>query len=533
MRQIQIGVLLVAGSMLPIAVAGVRGRFALAAELLTFSPLRRSDPAPKSTTNVAGASLKVRLRLENEGPFLGAAEVRVIPNEGYEVIGTPTSVEGETEFTGLVPGKYNVEVNAPGYLSVRLHTEIEAGHRERILYVVMKPKLRARAEERTPGEGAAKTETSAGENAAEVGPKIGGSEELSFWMDHELEKNVPPVDPNVECPGPKVLAGVGQRMKEFVSNLEKFTATEVVEHYKRDPAKEPAAPQTRRFAYVVMVSQDEAGTFLLDEFRDGSVDASIFPEGIATNGLPALNLIFHPLLAGDFQIACEGLGEANGKAAWQVHFAQRADRYVRIRGYVLAHRTYPIYLEGRAWIDAGNYPVVRMESELQKPIPDIELTKEHIAIEYAPVQFQTQKTQLWLPQTAELYVERKHHRYYRRHTYTDFKLFSVETAQNIAAPKGSYSFVNLSDQEVVGLLTVIPEEGAKREAVRLEIVVPAHGRVFKVVGPGKDVSLPVEAVASATFAHNGKAESVKVEADLTRETTLDVIPETAVTKQRF
>jgi hypothetical protein len=38
------------------------------------------------------------------------------------------------------------------------------------------------------------------------------------------------------------------------------------------------------------------------------------------------------------------------------------------------------------------------------------------------------------------------------------------------------------------------------------------------------VSLPIAAVAAATFVHNGKAESVRVEADLAKETTLDVIP---------
>jgi len=37
------------------------------------------------------------------------------------------------------------------------------------------------------------------------------------------------------------------------------------------------------------------------------------------------------------------------------------------------------------------------------------------------------------------------------------------------------------------------------------------------------------AVASATFVHEGKAESMKVEASLASETTLDVISETKVT----
>jgi hypothetical protein len=133
-----------------------------------------------------------------------------------------------------------------------------------------------------------------------------------------------------------------------------------------------------------------------------------------------------------------------------------------------------------------------------------------------------------LPQKAELYVEKKEKRYYRRHTFTNFMVFNVETAQSIQAPKGSYIFINSSDQDVAGVLTVVPGESTKREAVTLKFVVPARGRVFKVVGPGKDVNLPLTAVASATFVHEGKSESMRVEASLASETTLDIISETNV-----
>jgi hypothetical protein len=112
-------------------------------------------------------------------------------------------------------------------------------------------------------------------------------------------------------------------------------------------------------------------------------------------------------------------------------------------------------------------------------------------------------------------VERQGKRYYRRHTFTDFKLFNVETTQSLQAPKGSYSFTNLSDEDLTGELTVIPQPGMQREAVILRFTVPAHGHVFKAVGPGKDVNLPPAAVAS-----------VKVDVLLVKETTLDVIPET-------
>ena len=77
---------------------------------------------------------------------------------------------------------------------------------------------------------------------------------------------------------------------------------------------------------------------------------------------------------------------------------------------------------------------------------------------------------------------------------------------------------------------VVPKEGTQVEAVSLKIVVPSRGRIYKVVGPGKDVNLPGLAVESATFVHNGKEESIRVEADLAYATTLDVIPETETKK---
>jgi len=51
------------------------------------------------------------------------------------------------------------------------------------------------------------------------------------------------------------------------------------------------------------------------------------------------------------------------------------------------------------------------------------------------------------------------------------------------------------------------------------------------VGPGKDVNLSVAEVGSATFAHNGRDGSIKVDANLARETTLDVIPGTLIGNQ--
>ena len=77
--------------------------------------------------------------------------VSLLPDDGYGIIGTPAETEGETRFPGVWPGKYVVEASAPGYLTVRQSMQIEAGHRERILYVVMKPIPAAQGAEETSG----------------------------------------------------------------------------------------------------------------------------------------------------------------------------------------------------------------------------------------------------------------------------------------------------------------------------------------------------------------------------------------------
>jgi hypothetical protein len=159
-----------------------------------------------------------------------------------------------------------------------------------------------------------------------------------------------------------------------------------------------------------------------------------------------------------------------------------------------------------------------------EPLPDIALTHEHFTIDYQPVQFRSTGQQLWLPQTAEIYVERKGKRFYRRHAYSDFRLFNVDASQKIQAPSQSFSFTNLSDADISGELTVdTPEELARIESFTLRFTVPAHSQIFKLVGRGKDIDLAPSAVASATFVHDGDPTAIKVDTRLTRGASLDVV----------
>jgi hypothetical protein len=467
--------------------------------------------------NEGDASLKICLRLQDDSPFNGSASVHVMPSQGYEVNGTPTESDGEIIYSNLVAGQYMVEASAPGFLTVRQNIQIEAGHHVQTLFVIMKPKpLQAAAPEESPTATAPDT-----------------TQKRASWLPPGIDDVVPEVHAGVECPLPVVLRGAGQRMKQLASNLEKFSATEHLEHYTIDSLGGRHFPENRFFEYVVTVSQTPNGLILLDEYRDGSINQALFPARIATMGLPAMALIFHPLFAQDFKIACEGMGQWEGHPAWQVHFIQREDRPNRMRQYRVGGSVVPVPMKGRAWIDAATYQVVRLESELVHPVKEIGLTQERLSIEYKPVSFHTHSQKLWLPQSADIYVERAGRRYYRNHTFSDFKIFAVDTDQRIQPPKESYAFTNTTDRDITGVLTVTPLPGKISHDVTIKFTIPARTSIFKIVGPGKDVSMPVDSVGGATFVHNGPAGAVKADAYFVRESTLDVVSDSSLPINRL
>jgi tetratricopeptide (TPR) repeat protein len=259
----------------------------------------------------------------------------------------------------------------------------------------------------------------------------------SNWLPPDVDERVPPVEPNVACALDDVLQKAGERIREFVTNVDRFTATEWLKHESINRWGLAATPETRKFDYVVSVAEIRPGYLGVEEYRSRHGSGDDFPDGVATNGLPALILIFHPYNTGSFEMTCEGLARWNGALGWQVHFRQRSDRPNRIRSYRIGSNgpSYPVALRGRAWIAADSYQILRLETDLIAPLPEIRLATDRAIIEYGPVHFQEGNVDMWLPQSAELYYDWRGRRSHRRHSFSNYLLFSVGDKQRISVPK--------------------------------------------------------------------------------------------------
>jgi hypothetical protein len=173
----------------------------------------------------------------------------------------------------------------------------------------------------------------------------------------------------------------------------------------------------------------------VNEYRADKLNLAGYPDQIASTGFAALALVFHPLMRDNFEMTCEGLGGWHGQATWLVHFRQRDNRPSRIHSYKVGNQVYAVRLKGRAWISAEGFQIVRIESELVSPMPEIQLLSEHQIVEYMAVRFPKKNLQLWLPKSAEIYFDFRRHRYYRRHSFDHYMLFSVDSEEKRGEPR--------------------------------------------------------------------------------------------------
>ena len=254
------------------------------------------------------------------------------------------------------------------------------------------------------------------------------------WRPAGIDESQPTVADGVSCPLDNVIQQSGERVKQLVDDVSKISAIEHLVHQQVDEMGNSLSKETRNYDYVASISEQQPGLLAVDEDRLERAARASFPDRIASGGFATLALVFHPDMRDNFEMTCEGLGNLHGQASWLVHFKQREDKPALISEWNIGGEVYSLRLKGRAWITADRFEIIRIESELINPIPQIQLRCEQQVVEYGPVKFQ-KGVQLWLPQKAEIYLDYRKHRYYRSHGYDHYLLFSVDSTEKPNEPK--------------------------------------------------------------------------------------------------
>ena len=266
----------------------------------------------------------------------------------------------------------------------------------------------------------------AGENKFQPSPSA------KSWAPPGIDEVVPSATLQA-CPLPDILQGVGQRTEELVNNLKRFSAMETLTYTELLKNGQPGREKKAEVSYVAEFRDVGKGVAQIQEYRN---DTKAFPisSNLAVSGTVTAALIFHPLFVRNFTVDCEGISTANGVPAWQVHFVQ-VPGTADFRSYNVNGTWYSVMLKGRAWIAADTYQVLRLEHDIAEPIAKIRLLRDYVAVEYDSVSFRRHGVQMWLPQSSTMYIDFGGRRYKLKHDFANFKLFWVDTQQEVNVPK--------------------------------------------------------------------------------------------------
>ena len=256
------------------------------------------------------------------------------------------------------------------------------------------------------------------------------------WAPPDIDSKEYALAPNIACPQSDVLVRAQGRMLHQLQNFEKFMATEHIEHREVDRFGNEGDLRAKDFSYLVFVHPFKNDSFFLEESRDGGTGVDNFPTSLATTGLVGLGVaVLEREYQNDFDFKCEGLSSWRGQAAWQVRFEQKRGLQSRVRVWRRRGELFPVSLKGRVWVAANSFDLLHLETDLRDPIEKLALTRDHLAVDYGPVTFETGNEKLWLPWKAEMFMEIHGKRYHHQHSLTNYMLFSVDTTSQIGKPK--------------------------------------------------------------------------------------------------
>jgi hypothetical protein len=256
-----------------------------------------------------------------------------------------------------------------------------------------------------------------------------------LWQPNSVENALPPVAPDVSCPLNKILLAAQERVQELAENLQRFTATEIVDSAEIGKNGRRHRSLNYSYEYLATISQTRGGNLMIDESRKETGNNNPIQIPIQTMGLAIGAVVFHPRNLGRFKVVCEGLGQWNGKPAWQLYFEQLSENQRRFQSIYVNGKWFDVKLKGRAWIATESFQVEHMDFDSLEPIPRIRFVTERMGVDYCAVEFPKHNLKLWLPQSVDFYIDIGGHRYLNRHHFTNYLLFAVEIDQVLQFPR--------------------------------------------------------------------------------------------------
>ncbi|HEV2380648.1 MAG TPA: hypothetical protein VG206_12740 [Terriglobia bacterium] len=271
------------------------------------------------------------------------------------------------------------------------------------------------------------------------------AEPLTNWPLKKLLHEIPDLkglEPAADqSPLPGILTRVSANVEALLANFMNTTALETIEETRTRnyPADQDSVVQ--RFRYLMLLKQWDSANHLV-EYRTDLHGREERTDPLAQGFVKTVGFASMPLYLGserqplsDFRYL--GSQIVGGHRLEVLAFAEHPEPSAARSFIALPGGIIPAILQGVAWIDSGNYEVVRMRTDLLAPLLTIRLGRETTEVRFKEVTFPKAPAPLWLPEEVDVTVGLEGLTYMNRHHYSDYEVFNVSTDQQIGAPKAA------------------------------------------------------------------------------------------------
>ncbi len=236
-----------------------------------------------------------------------------------------------------------------------------------------------------------------------------------------------------------ILPAVGKNVADLFASLPNICAIEKVRQERLDGKGKKDIAQNSKFRYLALIPASPAGPSV-DEYRADisgrlGVQLDLSDHAMLTEGFISAPLVFHPAYQAGGTFELLGSQTVDGRQLYVIAYAQDPAKTGLFGTFTFGNTTRLTYKQGLAWIDAENYQVVHMTSDLLEPLPLIRLKKETTDIYFSEIEFKQLKQKFWLPQAVTVTLDWNGRTYRNQHAYSEFLVSNVDSMEKIGKPK--------------------------------------------------------------------------------------------------
>ena len=268
-------------------------------------------------------------------------------------------------------------------------------------------------------------------------PKTGVDEPIDYLRKTtpELKTLTPAAD---QSPLAGILSAIGQNVEESFRNYPNTSSVEEVHQQKLSRKGKSEGDLNEKFYYLCVTPHQSWGPGF-SEFR-ASVDdrgqTSGLNEGfMLTKGFTGASLIFHPAYQSQSEFRYLGRQQVDGVDAYVVAFAQVPAKSKLYGMFKYAGNYVTTFTQGLAWINPQTNQILRLRTDLLKPLPEVKLSRQTTDINYGEVHFKGVDGAFWLPRDVTVTVSWANRNLRNEHQYSGFKVFNVASSEKVSKPK--------------------------------------------------------------------------------------------------